>query len=132
MPIRYLNTDLDLVATVDLGSLAKYFESYGFLILDVERGDDGLWFARLETNKQYEEPESNIAAMLAAIERFDEPEKIIWQSLTLCEFNIGYDCGNEPWAFNQGISNALLCRMAKIGASMRITLYPSDSKYKTI
>ncbi len=40
------------------------------------------------------------------------------------EFNIGYDCGAEPWAFNQGLSAHLLGRMATAGASLRVTIYP--------
>jgi hypothetical protein len=75
----------------------------------------------------YEDPESNIAAMLFVIEQFDEPERSVWQGLTVCEFNIGYNCGSKPWAFNQGLSNALLQRMTKVGASLRFTLYPPES-----
>ncbi|MEE3719966.1 hypothetical protein V2H45_24830 [Tumidithrix elongata RA019] len=127
MQTRYLNTDLDLFATVDLTPLAAVFESQGVFPLHVTRGEDGHWSAILETDGQYEEPESSIAAMLSVIEQFDEPERSIWRVLTLCEFNIGYDCGSEPWAFNQGLSNALLQRMAKVGASLRVTLYSPES-----
>ena len=31
----------------------------------------------------------------------------------------------RPWAFNQGLSSGLLGRVAAVGASLRITLYPS-------
>jgi hypothetical protein len=43
-------------------------------------------------------------------------------------FNIGYDCGAEPWAFNQGLTAELLGRMAATGASLRITLYPGHDE----
>jgi hypothetical protein len=124
---RYLNTDLDLSATVDLSLLAAVFESQGVFPLHVTQGEDGCWSTILETDGQYEDPESNIAAMLSVIEQFDEPERTVWQGLTICEFNIGYDCGSEPWAFNQGLSNALIRRVAEVGASLRFTLYPSES-----
>jgi hypothetical protein len=127
LQIRYLNTDLDLSATKDLRPLAAAFESQGVFPLHVKQGENGSWYATLETEEQYEDPESSIAAMLSVIEKFDEPERNVWQSLKLREFNIGYDCGIEPWAFNQGLSNALLQRIAEVGASVRVTLYPPES-----
>jgi hypothetical protein len=125
--ICYLNTDLDLASTVDLEPLAAVFESQGVSPLLVMKHDDGHWFARFETDEQYKEPESSIAAILSVIDRFDVPEQNIWKTLTLCEFNIGYNCGSEPWAFNQGLSNELLQRMAKVGASLKVTLYSPES-----
>lgn len=127
MPTCYLNTDLDLISTVDLTPLVEVFESQGIFPLHLIRGEDGYWSATLETEEQYEDPETNIAAMLSAIENFDEPERSVWESLILCEFNIGYGCGSEPWAFNQGLSNQVLQRVGAVGASLRVTLYPSES-----
>jgi hypothetical protein len=62
--------------------------------------------------------------MLAIVESLNEPIRSLWDRCTRREFNIGYDCGAEPWAFNQGLSTALLGRLAAAGASLRITLYP--------
>ena len=122
--ISYLNTDLDLTSADDLTALSAAFESAGVSPLHVERGDDGLWHATFETDEQHAEPESNIAGMLAAVELLGEPLRSVWAGCTQREFNIGYDCGAEPWAFNQGLSSALLGRMAAAGASLRLTLYP--------
>jgi hypothetical protein len=123
LQVRYLNTDLDLSATEDLRPLAAAFESQGFFPLHVEQIEEGSWFAAFETREQYDEPESNIAAMLSIIERLDEPEQKVWQNLKLREFNIGYDCGLEPRVFEQGLSNTTLKRIAEVGASLRVMLY---------
>ncbi|HEV3079026.1 MAG TPA: hypothetical protein VGY66_04580 [Gemmataceae bacterium] len=122
--ICYLNTDLDLSSSDDLTALAAVFESRGVFPLHVARGDDGLWYATFEVLDQHTEPEPNIAVMVAVVESFGEPHRSVWLGCTLREFNIGYDCGAEPWAFNQGLSCGLLGRMAAIGASLRFTLYP--------
>jgi hypothetical protein len=127
LQIHYLNTDLDLAAAVDLRSLTATFESQGIFPLHVAPVEDDSWRAILETNKPYPDPESNIAAMLSVIEQLEQPELNIWQALTLCEFNIGYDSGSEPWAFNQSLSLELLQRITKVGASLRFTLYPPES-----
>ena len=76
------------------------------------------------------EPELNIAALVAVVESLDEQHLSLWRGCTQREFNIGYDCGAEPWAFNQGLSSELLGRMADIGTSLRITLYPDREQDK--
>jgi hypothetical protein len=124
--ISYLNTDLDLTSTVDLTTLATALETGGVLPLHVTRGEDGLWYACCETSKQFEEPEANITAILVVVESLAEPLRAIWSGCTRREFNIGYDCGTNPWAFTQWLSNELLGRIAAVGASLRITLYPAE------
>ncbi len=89
----------------------------------VTHGTDGLWYATLETVESFNEPEPNIAAMLAVVETFDNSLRSAWDGCSLREFNIGYDCGQEPWAFNQSLSAELLSRIAAVGASLRSTLY---------
>jgi hypothetical protein len=122
--IRYINTDLDLVASVPLDDLVASLESLGVFPLHVTLGDDGLWYCTLETENDHNEPEPNIAAMLSAIESLPAGAMKIWNDCAKREFNIGYDCGDEPWAFNQGLSNETLRRMAECGSTFRVTLYP--------
>jgi hypothetical protein len=86
--------------------------------------ESGLWYATFETREQYGEPELNIATMLGIVESLDQPLHSAWSRCTIREFNIGYDCGSKPWAFNQALSNELLSRIAAAGASLRWTLYP--------
>ncbi len=123
--ICYLNTDLDLTSVGDLTGLAAVFDSHGALLLDVTQWEDGLWHATFEILDQQTEPELNITAMVTVVESLSEPHVSVWRNCTLREFNIGYDCGAEPWAFNQGLSSELMGRMAAIGASLRFTLYPA-------
>ena len=123
--ISYLNTDLDLTSAQDLRALVAAFEAGGVFPLYGTRPDeDDQWDVRLETDEQYTTPEDNIAAMLSVVEGFDKPIRAIWTSCTKREFNIGYDCGAEPWAFNQGLSAELVRRMGAAGASLRLTMYP--------
>lgn len=120
----YLNTDLDLASSEDLTALAAVFESQGVFPLHVTRGEDGIWYATFEVLDQHTEPEPNIAAMVGVAESFSDADRSVWLGCMQREFNIGYDCGAEPWAFNQGLSCELLGRMAAVGASLRFTLYP--------
>jgi hypothetical protein len=124
MAIEYLNTDLDLSDAVDLGPLASAFEAHGMCTLHINRGNDGLRRATFETARQHEEPEATISEMLAVVEGLQAPLLKDWRACMLREYNIGYDCGAEPWGFNHGLSTQLLRRLADAGATLRITLYP--------
>jgi hypothetical protein len=124
--IRYLNTDLDLASADDLRALAAALDARGLLPLHVARAEDGLWHATFETGEQHEAPESNVAAMIAVVESLAAPLLAAWSGCTRRELNIGYDCGGEPRAFEQGLSNHLLGRVAAAGLSLRITLYAPE------
>jgi hypothetical protein len=120
--IQYLNTDLDLVCDIDPATLATEFESRD-LSVNVTHGDDGLWYILCEDDNDTE-PEPNIVRLLDAVDSLTDAARAIWQRCSKREFNVGYDCGDEPWAFNQGLSNDVLRRMATCGATFRVTLYP--------
>jgi hypothetical protein len=122
--IHFLNADLDVMSADDLSALAAVFEAKGMYALHVTRGEDGQWWATFEANESYEEPEQTIAVILDAVESFDPALLTVWQRCTRREIDIGYDCGDEPWAFNQALSSQLLGRMASAGLLLRITIYP--------
>ena len=122
--IHYLNADLDVTSADDLTALTAAFETKGMYALHVTRGEDGQWWGTFETNECYEEPEQTIAVILDAVESFDPALLTVWQGCTRREINIGYDCGDEPWAFNQALSSQLLGRMASAELLLRITIYP--------
>ena len=120
--IQYLNTDLDLVCDLDPTVLAVEFESRG-LGARVTPGDDGLFYVLCDDSNDVE-PEPNMIRILSAIDALSVSGREIWNRCSKRDFNVGYDCGDEPWSFNQGISNQTLRRIADCGASFRITLYP--------
>jgi len=104
-------------------------ETRGLLPLHVSQDDDGVWRATFETNQQHAEPEPNIAAFLAVIDSLDPALRSTWHQCASREFNIGYDFGPEPWAFNQHVSSEILRRMGGAGVSLRITLYPAAGSH---
>ena len=121
--ITYSNTDLDLVASFDLAPLSSALESRGVDSLGIFQHVEGTWVSSFETGL-FDQPEDHIAALLDAIESLDSESRRLWDACSSREFNIGYECGTEPWAFNQGVSVSSLQRMTVLGISLRITLYP--------
>ena len=122
--IRYLTTDLDLRAPLDLAPLSDALGQRGLLAHYVGPGQDGSWSARFGTAYGFQEPDQDIAATLTVIESLDELSQRLWAACISRDFNIGYDCGDEPWAFNQQLSAPTLARIAAVGAGIVITIYP--------
>lgn len=127
--IRYLNTDLELESPDELSGLAAVLQSRGLFALHVERAEDGLWRAAFETAQQHTAAQPNIEALLTVIESLDGAERSVWTACTARDLDIGYDCAAEPWgAFQDAIASELLARIARVGASLRITIYPEGDQ----
>ena len=127
--IRYINTDLDLVSSDPHEELFADFEDMGCLVHC--ENDDGGWRStwettRFETPEQtfFETPEETIQAILSILDSLPESARSVWQACHERTFDIGYDCGDEPWGFQQEISNMTLARIAALGATLRVTIYP--------
>ena len=122
--IRYLNTDLDLASPDELAPRAAALEARGLLRLHVSRRDDGLCHATFEDGEQHDEPAPNVAAMLAVVESLERPLRALWDGCVVRRLDAGYECGARPWGFGHELPGELLARMAALGLSLRITLYP--------
>lgn len=124
--IQYINTDLDLRSPHPIDLLVHALSARGIWSSHNTAGDNGNFYSTLEvsTEEYLRHPEATIAGFLDAIESLSDEIKLLWNNCDLREFNIGYDCGEEPWAFNNGFSNAIVTRLANAGATLRITIYP--------
>lgn len=122
--IHYQSTDLDLRAPLDLASLADALTSRGLSLYHAGPWHDGSWSARFTVSFGFLEPDKDTASILTAIESLDKPSQLLWAACTTRDVNIGYQCGEGPWAFNQQLSPATLTRMAAAGTGLVITIYP--------
>lgn len=122
--IRYLNTDLDLRSVEELTPLAAVLESCGLWENHLKQEEDGSWFAIFEAGCGGAEADQSISTLLDVIEALVPEHRAMWSRCTVKEFNLGYECGTEPRPFTQGVSSKVVARIAAVGASMRITIYP--------
>lgn len=122
--IRYITTALDLRAPINLAPLSDALAKQGLLAHHSGPWQDGLWFVQVGASTDFPELSQDINAMLSAIEALDEPSQRLWSVCTIREFNIGYDCGDTPWAFHQALLPKTLARIAQVGASLVMTIYP--------
>lgn len=124
---HYITTDLELAASQDLTPLADVLAQRGFITYNIVQHEDNSWSARFRTEEGFEEPDQNIAAILTIIEALDEVSRSLWERCILREFDIGYECGDEPKTFVQHLTTETLSRIARAGVAVRITLYPTSS-----
>jgi hypothetical protein len=122
--ITYATTDLNIWATNDLTPIADQLVHLGLFTYYVGPGQDSSWFARLACAESFPDPDSSIAVMLTAIEALDEPARMLWSACTSRDFDIGYYCGDSPWAFNQQLLPSTIARIAAASAGIVITIYP--------
>lgn len=122
---HYLNTDLDLMSAQNLKPLAAVLEAQGMMVLHVDQHHNGLWHAALETGENFDHPDANSRAILSLIEALQPPERALWEGCAVREFDVGYECGSIPRGFNQALAAGTLARMAALGVSLRVTLYPA-------
>ena len=124
-PIQYLNTDLDLASSEDLRPLVRALVRGGLWDIHVDR-EKGVWRACLETAKMARTPNGHITAMLKAVASLKPKARALWDGCRKREANLGYESGEHPalGQFNQLIPRQTLKRMAVLGLSMRITIYP--------
>jgi hypothetical protein len=123
---RCLNADLDLTSEETLAPLAAYMRENGLIELHCERHDDGAWLARFEASLCGDDPERQIGALLDVVEKAPESVQASWRACASREFDIGYECGDDGCPFGQTLSADLVRRIAAVGASLGITLYPAQ------
>ena len=120
---RYRNTDLDLISPASFESLTDDLESADLVLLGTHQDSDEHWHALSEDDAVYVNAEATISAIMAMLDSLSEVSKRAWCACDIREFNVAYDVGEEPLAFNDGFSVETLARMSVLNTSLRVTLY---------
>jgi hypothetical protein len=126
MDTHYLNTDLDVITSVDPAPLVAALEARGGAVLGVHPEGTG-WRAVFEVNAQHDQPDATIHALLDLVGSLGGEAWAVWTSARARELNIGYDCGDGPWGVHQSLAPATLARIAAANVGLRWTLYPERS-----
>jgi hypothetical protein len=126
--IRFLNVDLDVRSDRSLRSLTEDLALRGMFNLRTADEEAGEQFACYELDGQASSAHQVLVAMLTILEGMGADAREAWDASTAREFNLGYDCGTEPWAHDDGIGPDVIRRISELGGSLRITLYPEQTR----
>lgn len=122
--IIFLNVDLGIESTASIEPLVK---EWGDRIA-VHRLEevDGLYYGSFETS--YSGENEIIAEYVDLVNRLSPAAKAVWDNAERRVFDFGYESGNSPNNFHSYISADSINRLASIGGSMVVTIYPVPAK----
>lgn len=128
MNAQYLNTDLEIESGDDL---SKIVDEFGDDVLVLHHGEiRGYQHAAFEiagsTNSTC--ADDIIDSFCALVEALSDEARATWDGCCSKAFDIGYESGTSAPNFHTEIRAGTVERVAKIGASIVITIYPVRSK----
>ena len=86
----------------------------------------GHFLATFETNAVRGDPDTAIGYFCNLVENLSADERVAWDKAFLKVFDIGYDGGNAPRAYQSDLRPETLAAVGRVGASVRITIYPAE------
>lgn len=125
--IRYINTDLELLSREDISDLIDFLKSNGMYILHNLVNESGKNDAWLELDLDSNKAQETIRLMIDVLLKMEGKARKQWELCEKKDFNIGFDCGSEPWAFNEELPDTLIKKVAEFNAGIKITIYPEKS-----
>lgn len=126
MRTHFLNVDLEIESHHNLQPVV---EDFGDDVHNLYCGEaQGHYLASFELRgASGTDPDSIIYSFCTLIESFDNEAKRLWESAFTKVFDIGYEAGSEPISYSSEIRVGTIERVALLGASVRVTIYPSSS-----
>lgn len=119
---EFRNVDLEVSSASDLRWLV---EELGEDVVNLYCGPaHGHFLATFETHAVRGDPDTMIAFFCHLVENFPDEMRRAWDEAFLRIFDIGYDSGHAPQAYQSDLRPETLAAAARIGASLRITIYP--------
>ena len=123
MSIGYITTDLDLESAEPLGLIV---EALGEEVVVLHHGTvgRGRYRASFEVAGLSEDVDATVSRFCALIESFLEADKAVWNRCSRRVFDIAFESGEQPLSFHSELRAGTVKRVAALGASIVITIYP--------
>ncbi len=124
MDIYYRNTDLVIESSNDLTPIV---EAFGEDVFNLYNGQaHGHYMASFEMAGLVDSPDAIIQHFCMFAEALTGDEKVLWDNCFSRVFDIGYEGGTGHKSYTDEIRANTLDRVAALGASIRITVYPME------
>ena len=128
MEIQYLKTDLDIESKSDLTSIV---EDFGEDVIVLHHGEmRGYQHAACEISVDNTGADHVISSLCTLVEQMPKEVREIWDGCVSRVFDIGYESGSSPQNFRSEIRASTIQRVAEIGASVVITIYPESGDFE--
>lgn len=123
---RFLNVDLELVATFDLTPLLEHFNRTTFTLRDSV--DDGRRTVWMELDADPKDTDDALLRYAMLVESLPSDIRGLWDECEDRCLNVGIQSGLAPHASAFRISTAALAKLVAIAARLVITVYSVDGE----
>lgn len=133
---HYLNTDLDIISTEDLSDFAACIQD-DCILITAEQGPDGKWYICAEAHESGDSkakdhhPHKDLEPLVHLLETLPDPHRRLLVQAEVFEFNIGLESFEDTPTQVLHLSPSLLARIAALGATLGISLYPTPTSSPT-
>lgn len=122
MDVKYLNADLEIESKSDL---SKIVEEFGEDVIVLHCGEvRGYQLASFESSVYSTDADDTINHFCLLVEELPKEGREIWDGCCSRVIDVGYESGTSPRNFRSEIRASTIQRLAAIGASIVITVYP--------
>jgi hypothetical protein len=124
MEIKFLNVDLEIESSQDLQTI---IDDLGENVSVLHHGENGSGFnfVSFEVQPSAErDVDGIISSFCLYIENLSPEAKIIWDKSHSKRFDVGFQSGDFPRSYRTEIRGDTINRVAKLGASIAMTIYP--------
>jgi len=124
MATKYLNTDLEIESKSDI---SRIVEEFGEDVMVLHHGEmRGYQHASFEIGGSIAGADELINSFCLLVEQLPKEVREIWNGCCSRTFDVGYESGTAPRNFKSEIRAPTIQRVAEIGASIMITIYPAS------
>ena len=121
MTIQFLNVDLEIEHHLDIKAIV---EDFGENVFNLYYGKiQDRYLASFELH-DVTDVDSTISSFCTLIKAMDNESKELWDTAYSKVFDVGYESGLEPNNYSSEIQADTIDQVAKLGASLKITIYP--------
>lgn len=124
MEIEYLNTDLEIESSADLAIIVKEFGEDVQVLFEGKAQQYNM--ATFEADYHFLGADEAVSHFCLLVENLSPEARKIWDNCVSRVFDVGYRSGDSANCFRTEIRTATVKRVAAIGASIFITIYPSE------
>ncbi len=124
MEVRFLNVDLEIESSEDLQLI---IDDLGKDVSVLHHGDNGSGFnfVSFEVEPSGERDiDGIISSFCLFIENLSPDARLIWEKSHSKRFDAGFQSGDFPRSYQTEIRADTIERVAKLGASIVVTIYP--------
>jgi hypothetical protein len=117
----FLNIDLDIESAEDIAPIVQ--EWGGRICVHRYEEIEGVFYGSFET--PFGDVEGILSEYVSLINGLSPEARGIWNRATIRVFDFGYEAGDTPNGFHSKIEADFIKRLAEIGGSIVVTIYPA-------